>query len=209
MSLRDSVQNQLKRYLPEAGIDQVVDLICKHKVQFKIKRPRSTKLGDYRPPLHIDYHKISVNGNLNPYAFYLTSIHEFAHLENFIQNGRKVAPHGIEWKTIFSNFLIQGNAYKWFPEDISKHLIRYINNPKASSCTDQHLYAALRKHDKKQMLPLLKELPKGSIFVLQNKLFERGELQRTRIKCKEIKTGKLYLVNAIAEVTLIPQDNEK
>lgn len=197
------IQEQLFKFLPKEGIDQVVDLIVKHKVRFKITQPRQTKLGDYRPPRNDGYHQISVNGDLNPYAFYLTTIHEFAHLETHIQYGRKVAPHGVEWKVIFSTMLDNGGAVKWFPENIKKPLNRYISNPKASSCGDQDLYQALRKHDKNVTLPLLKELDKGLYFKLQGKIFQKGETLRTRVKCKEIESGKLYLVNAIAEVALI------
>lgn len=205
-TLKIKIKEQLIKFLPEEGIDQVVDLISKHKVKFKVSKPRLTKLGDYRSPNTDGYHRITVNGNLNKYAFFLTSIHEFAHLENQLVHGNRVSAHGKEWKSIFSILLKEGKVDVWFPDDIKKSITRYIKNPKASSCGDHDLFQALRKYDKRQSSPLLKELEHGAHFILQDRVFQKGEMLRKRVKCKEIHSGKLYLVNAIAEVVLISKE---
>jgi SprT protein len=202
-SPKDTIRQQLKRFLPEQGSEQVVRLIAAHKVRFRVTNPRKSKFGDYRSPDDKGYHAISVNGNLNPYAFYLTSIHEFAHLIAFAKWGRAIAPHGEEWKSTFSELLKEGRAAEWFPEAVRKPLLRYIRNPKASSASDHHLFLALRQFDKNPPPLVVRDVKPGELFSLSGKVFERGELMRKRAKCKDIQTGKLYLVNAIAEVTRI------
>ena len=47
-----------------------------------------------------------MNGDLNPYSFLITTLHEFAHLHTFQQHGNRVNPHGDEWKTNFRKLLI-------------------------------------------------------------------------------------------------------
>jgi hypothetical protein len=208
--LKMKIREQLKPFLPIEGLEQLVDLIVKHKVKFKIVRPRQTKLGDYRSPDSKGYHQITVNGNLNPYSFYLTSIHEFAHLENYLLHARKVAPHGNEWKAIFSNLLHEGKSHIWFPLELQQPIKAYISSPKASSCSDPHLVQALRKFDKNsKQLPILKDLSLGAVFQLQERIFQKGETLRKRVRCKEIKTGKMYLVSSIANVKLMSSEHEK
>jgi SprT protein len=205
-SPKDQIKSKLERFLPNEGMDQVVDLIARHRVRFRITNPRKSKFGDYRSPDANDFHVISVNGNLNPYAFYLTTIHEFAHLIAFAKWGRSIAPHGSEWKETFSLLLQEGKAPLWFPEAIQKPLKKYIRNPKASSASDHQLYLALRQFDKTPPPLVVKDMKPGQLFTLAGRVFERGELMRKRVKCKEIQTGKLYLVNAIAEVIHIEHD---
>lgn len=205
--VKSTIATKITRFLPPEGLEQVVQLIVQHRVRFRITKPRKTKFGDYRSPVDDGYHCISVNGNLNPFAFYLTTIHEFAHLIAFSKFGRLIAPHGQEWKDTFSALLTEGKAVHWFPSEVQKPLQKYIRNPKASSASDQTLFVALRLNDKKPMGRIVKDVGIGERFHLAGREFERGELLRKRVKCKEIETGKLYLVNAIAEVQTIK--NEK
>ena len=84
----------LKKYLPEGVEDYCHDILWQYGIQLHIKKPRKTKLGDYRPPRNGEAHRISVNNDLNQYAFLLTFLHETAHLINFEKRGYKVQPHG-------------------------------------------------------------------------------------------------------------------
>lgn len=206
--LKEAIKVKLQRFLPEQGLDQVVDLIAANKIRFKVTNPRKTKFGDYKSADANGFHVITVNGNLNPYAFYLTSIHEFAHLIAFSEFGKTIAPHGKEWKQTFAQLLIAGNAVQWFPEDIKRPLARYIKNPKASSASDQDLFLALRKYDKNGSALYAKDIAVGEHFILSGRVFQRGVNQRKRIQCKEVSSGKLYLVNAIAEVKKMNNDGK-
>ena len=51
------------------------------------------------------YTKITVNGDLNPYSFLITTIHEFAHLVTFEEYQGRVKPHGKEWQLTYSKML--------------------------------------------------------------------------------------------------------
>ncbi len=197
---KSRISEKLKRFLPEEGLEQVVSLIAANRVKFRITHPRKTKFGDYKSQDKDGYHHISVNGNLNPFAFYLTTIHEFAHLIAFAEYGRTILPHGKEWKMVFSQLLITGKSPEWFPIELKKPLIKYIKNPKASSASDHDLFMGLRMFDKKNSILVAKDLEKGERFILSGRIFERGDILRKRIQCMEVRSGKLYLVNAIAEV---------
>ena len=97
----------LKKYIPENAVEKVIELLNTYQPQIKISRSRTTKLGDYRPPQgNIKIHRISVNHDLNSYAFLVTLLHELAHLVTWQNHKRKAKPHGTEWKNAFKSLLI-------------------------------------------------------------------------------------------------------
>ncbi|HUH33366.1 MAG TPA: hypothetical protein VLZ28_05390, partial [Daejeonella sp.] len=63
----------LEKYLPEGTAPLVGRWIDHFQCEFKISRNRNTKYGDYRAPFKDSGHRISVNYNLNPYAFLVTT----------------------------------------------------------------------------------------------------------------------------------------
>jgi predicted SprT family Zn-dependent metalloprotease len=196
-------QKAIAKYVPEAFVETVVILLINHKVRFKIVPPRSTKLGDFRPGNQIRLPQITVNGNLNPYAFLITTLHEFAHHITFEEYSNKVSPHGVEWKHAFKLLLQPVIYHPEFPVNIRIALEKSLHNLKASSCSDIHLSRELAKFDSDiETLILLETLPHGAHFLLQNKIFYKGELRRKRFLCTEIRTNKNYLVSGIAKVKI-------
>src|SRR5690554_5732178 len=168
---------------------------------FRISKPRKTKAGDYRPPYNGQPHRISINGDLNPYAFLITTIHEFAHMTTYVRYGGKVLPHGPEWKMEFKRLLIPVLEKKELPKSIEKALLRSLNNLKASSCTDIHLMRALREfNENNEDKELLENIGNNTYFRLGKMTFQRGILRRRKYLCTEVNTGKKYLVNRLAEV---------
>jgi hypothetical protein len=196
-------QKALAKYIPEAFVVYVSNLLMQNKVRFKIVPPRSTKLGDFRPGNQFRLPQITVNGNLNPYAFLITTLHEFAHHITFQKYANKVSPHGSEWKHEFK-LLLQPIVYHTeFPENIRVALEKSLHNLKASSCSDLHLSRELATFDSDMdTLLLLENLPQGTRFLLQNKIFYKGELRRKRFLCTEIRSNKNYLVSPIAKVKI-------
>lgn len=198
---KEKIAEALKKYVPEGYIPYIVELMFFENLAFRISKPRKTKAGDYRPPYNGQPHRISINGDLNPYAFLITTIHEFAHMTTYIKYGPYVQPHGAEWKSEFKRLLIPVLEKKELPVEIEAALKRSLQNLKASSCTDIHLTRALKKHDKRdESIVLLENLGNNEYFRLGKKTFQRGVLRRRRYLCKEINTGKQYLVNRLAEV---------
>lgn len=202
-SEKENIAKALDRFLPENCSDQIAAYILQFNVKFRISKPRQTKLGDYRKNPNESFHRISVNGDLNPYSFLVTTLHEFAHLTSFETYGPRIKPHGKEWKSEFQKFLLEFINQGVFPKDLEIALMNYTMNPKATSCSDPALLKELRKYSKKDEDPLLEDLEVGELFQFQNRIFEKIQKRRTRVKCRDIERNKMYLINAVAEVKRI------
>jgi SprT protein len=196
--------NHLQTYLPPATGDAVMAYLHQYKVHLTISKERKSILGDYRHRTHNANHRISVNGNLNQYAFLITLLHELAHLLTFEQYQNRVQAHGREWKMIFGQLLQQFVLHKIFPADIEYELLLSLKNPAASSCAEDGLLRVLRKYDVKGSNHLLvEELVAGAVFRIKDgRTFRKGEKLRKRFKCIEINTGKIYLFSPVYEIEL-------
>jgi SprT protein len=197
----------VSRFLPTASVQAVLVLLDARMPFLKITKPRSTKLGDFRPGGKNGIHRISVNGNLNPYQFLITLIHEIAHLDAHNKWGMNHQPHGPEWQHTYVNLLAPFvESPGVFPSELQSALVNHLNRPAASSCADHDLYRALKAYDKPAPSKTTVEtLPVGTRFVIGKRLFEKGPLTRTRYLCKELTSGKMYRVHPLAEVLLIPE----
>ena len=195
----------LKDYIPEEATHIIAQWITDSGCQFKISKSRSSKFGDYRPPHQGKGHRISVNHDLNPYAFLITTVHEFAHLKTWNEHKHLVKPHGSTWKRNFKELMEVFFELAIFPPDIKEAVQVYLRNPKASSCTDVHLFRTLKKYDQiKESHHTIEALPEMSIFSVKNgRVFQKGKKLRKRYRCVEMKTGRVYLFNPIAEVQLL------
>lgn len=191
----------LTRYLPIDFVPDVVRLLVEYPVVFKIVKPRKTKLGDFRAKNSSGKMQITINADLNPYNFLITTLHEFAHLQTYMKHKHLVAPHGPEWQNHFKALLLPIIESGNLPKEIESVLKKSIVNLKASSCTDYDLNRVMMKFDTKDdSLVLLEELDFNSAFEINGKQFIKGELRRTRFLCEEKPTGKKYLVNHLAKV---------
>lgn len=197
--------NQLEQFLPPGTGEAVLQYLHTYKVHLTIARERKSILGDYRHRTHQQNHRISVNGNLNPYAFLVTLLHEIAHLLTFEQYGNRVAAHGKEWKAVFGKLLHQFVQHKVFPQDIERELVESLKNPAASSCAEDGLLRVLRNYDtKKENHHLIEEFPPGSLFRIKDgRVFKKGEKLRKRYKCTELPSGKVYLFSPVYEAVLV------
>lgn len=205
MAKQEAPLHQLKAYLPEGSFEDVSHYLLHYKVHLTITRERKSVLGDYRNALAEKNHRISVNGNLNKYAFLITLLHELAHLFTYERFGHRVQAHGQEWKNEFSKILAQFLLKKVFPPDINKALMKTLQNPAASSCADTALLRVLHQYDeKKEGIALVESLPEGSVFKIKGgRVFKKMERVRKRIKCIEVTTGKVYLFSPVYEVEVL------
>lgn len=198
--LRDNLSNELLRYVPEAAIPILVNWMMVYKIHLTLTPQRSSKYGDYRHPHGNKGHRISVNKNLNRYAFLLTFIHEIAHLKCWMQHRNSVPAHGREWKLIFSKLLIPFIEQNIFPEDIKAALIIYAQSPTASTCSDESLMRSLAKYDVVR-LPRVEQLAENALFrTINGRLFQKGQIIRKRIRCIEIHSKRIFLFHPLAEV---------
>ncbi|WP_325642264.1 sprT domain-containing protein [Parapedobacter sp.] len=200
---------QLRKYMPALATPIISRWINDSGCQFRISRSRTSKLGDYRPPYGGKGHRISVNHNLNPYAFLITSVHEFAHLKTWNTYKNKVKPHGPEWKSDFRELMRPFIRLGLFPADIQQAIVRYLDNPAASSCTDLQLYRVLKRYDAPENpVHTVEQLPENTVFSLKNgRVFQKKEKIRKRYRCIEVATRRIYLFSPVAEV--IPVKHEK
>ena len=191
----------LKEYLPERSINQVMKWIVQKNVHLKITKNRRSKLGDYRPPVNHSNHRISINHNLNPFAFLITFVHELAHLNVWESDKNAVSPHGIEWKTEYRslmNTILEDNI---FPDDIREVLSKSIVNSKASSSSDLKLSRILKKYDKYKLVTHLEDLHENAIFQIENgNKFKKGIKKRTRYLCLNLQNKKQYLFHPLTPI---------
>lgn len=198
-----SVKDILTKYIPERAVDATFDLIKSNHVHLKIVNQRVTRHGDYRR-MPNGQHQITVNAGENKYRFFVTLIHEIAHLVAFEKFGRQIKPHGIEWKRTFQQLMLPFINPEIFPTRILPIVANHFRNPKASSDTDAKFALALKHYDPENDKHYVFEIPPGSTFRLHNgKIFKRGNKRVKRIECMEISSGRTYLFNPNAEVELL------
>ncbi len=202
------MQELLKHYIPQKAIPLVLELLVNDNLVIKVKNERKTRHGDYRR-LKNGKHQITVNSNLNHYRFLMTLIHEVAHFETYKTYGHYIKPHGVEWKRTFQHLMLPFLNPQIFPNHLLSILAKHFKNPKASSDTDLTLSLALKQFDEPSDQYFVFQVPEGGIFRLYNgRIFRKGIKRRKRFECIEVKSGKLYLFNANAEVELLNSTNE-
>ena len=194
------MEEVLLKYIPERAVNPTVALIKEHKVHLKIVSKRVTRHGDYRR-MPNGQHLITVNAGENKYRFFITLIHEIAHLIAFEKYGRRIKPHGLEWKHTFQHLMLPFIRPEVFPQELLPYLARHFKNPKASSDTDAHLSVALKNYDPPTDKNYIFEIPLGATFRIHNgKVFKKGTKRVKRYECVEVTTGKVYLFQPNAEV---------
>lgn len=205
MAKKEAPISALEQYLPPHTYGPVVSFLEHFKVHLTVARERKTILGDYRHRTRAENHRISVNGNLNPYAFLITLLHELAHLLTFEQYGNRVSAHGKEWKGVFGQLLARFIEQDVFPADIRQSLLQSLHNPAASSCADEALLRTLRRYDTRPSnLVFVESMPEGALFRTHDgKVFRKGEKMRKRFRCEEVKTRRIYLFSPVYEAELV------
>ncbi|MEZ5047869.1 MAG: SprT-like domain-containing protein [Chitinophagaceae bacterium] len=211
MAFQNHPLEALKKFIPTHSFNDVVYFIESYNVHLKITRERKTIYGNYRPAMYGKQHTITINGNLNPYHFLITLLHELAHLINFLNHGQKVKPHGTEWKTVFNTLLIRFINNQIFPSDIASALASSIQKQKSSSCFNPDLFEVLYQYNTNtEGFVLLKTLSIGDTFANEkNETFTILEKRRSKFLCKKNNNNIKYLFPIVFEVKKItPQKIE-
>lgn len=196
--------------LPAGAETYVAELLGRHPIEVWLSRPRRTKLGDHRPPGRgRPAHRITVNEDLNPYAFLTTLLHEIAHAttwERHRAGRRRVRPHGPEWKREFSSVLAPMVGTGILPPDVEEAIGRSLGNPAAATCSDRGLMLALGRYDHADHgRVFVEQLAAGTVFRVENGMvFRAGAWLRTRRQCFECRTGREYRVHGLARVEPLP-----
>lgn len=193
-----------QRYFPVGAVEYCYQLWQQHGFKFTIAKARATRLGDYKFSSDKG-HRISVNRNLNPYAFTFTYLHEVAHLLTFNQHGRrkrKLLPHGMEWKLNFRELMLPVMNENVFPASLLLLIKEHMANPAAASCSDPLLMEAFRRFDEPSPdgTVVLSSLAHGETFHLNGRVFVKEKTRRTRALCLEVSTQRKYTVSESAQV---------
>ena len=186
--------------LPPAARPYVGQLLQQYDFTLRLTRNRTSKLGDYRYDRHSGRHTISVNRDLNPYRLLLTFIHELAHLVVTEKQPRRPRPHGAEWQATFRRLMQPLLVPQVFPEPLLAELMRHMRRPRAAAGSDPALWQALAAFDNHEGKQTLNLLPAGERFIYRQRLYEKIKLRRTRVLCREVATGRLYLIPGIMQV---------
>lgn len=196
----------LQRYFPAAAVPMVAKAFMQSRFQLKFKRPRNSKLGDFRTPRSANgVCCITLNGNLNPYQMLVTFVHEFAHYTVYTKYPKRhLEPHGAEWKQAFAQLLLPYLNPEIFPEDLIIALQRHLQHIKASSTADPDLARVMKRYDthsSEEKTLTVEDLPASAVFQLANGMtFRKGPKRRTRYQCECLENGKTYTVSGMAEV---------
>lgn len=200
----------LRPLLPPGTAPYIEGLLARHPCDVRLARPRRTKLGDHRPPGRgRPAHRISVNDDLNPYAFLITLLHEIAHAVTWEGHerhrrlrGRRVRPHGPEWRGEFAAILEPVVNLGVLPDDVTTALARSLARPAAATCSDRGLLLALGRYDRvDDRLVRVEEIAIGDWFRLDTgAVFRAGRPLRTRRQCFDARTGTEYRVHGLARV---------
>ena len=192
--------NSFFDHFPPKVAEYCFQLWHDYPFDFIVSKSRHSKLGDYRFSPQKG-HQITVNRNLNSYAFLVTYLHEVAHLLTYLTYKNKVLPHGEEWKNSFRTIFEPILEEDLLPDELINVLKSYLVNPSATSTGHGPLVDVLKTYDASNSSITLHALPENQIFLLKNLELIKGKLRRTRYFCKEANTGKLYLVAKNAQVT--------
>ena len=192
----------LKEYLNKDLFEYLQAIFEMNRTIIKVSRSRKSKYGDY----HFTKgrrHVITVNKDLNRYAFVLTLLHETAHMTAFVRNGFRIQAHGKEWKSEYRELLNIAIKLKAFPDNLTPFILGMINDPKATTHGNYELAKALKQYDDNgENIMFLEEIAgKHDRFIAGNgKTYKILGKVRTRFKCEEMQTRRVYSFSALAEV---------
>lgn len=189
----------LNAYLPLGAFYVLLPLLSE-EVAIRVVPARKTLLGSYCYHFKHKSHIITINKDLNCYAFLVTLLHEWAHYETFKRCGNRARAHGPEWQAGFKALLRLFSGRDIFPEALE----RYFSAPDfkvcATTCADRRLYELLRFYDKSPQGVRIEEIAVGSFFELDGRRFKLIEKLRKRYKAQELSTRRYYLLAPFCSV---------
>jgi hypothetical protein len=206
---KEEYKSILIKYIPEAAFEQVYALIMRHGLRIVISRHRKSKHGDFRPGIKGKPSVITINHNLNPFAFLITLLHEAAHQLVWEKHKRSVSPHGPEWKKAFHELLQPFVVQNVFPEGIAAKLEQDHLSLKYSTSADLVLARQLKEFDKPhEGTVLLETLPENAHFTLPNGMhFIKLKRRRKNYLCLKVENQRQYIFNPLAEVIALDEPN--
>ena len=206
--LWQKIKDGLGKYIPAQYTDLVVEWMRTDRIHLHVVHGRKSKYGDYQPPSpRKQYHRISVNADLNPWEFLFTLAHEYAHLLTWKKSGRLEKPHGNEWRREFRALLIRIMNVGALPENLAHSVKCYVSSPLGSAKSEISLNLALNRYNGKDTPTLpLEEIPLHARFRLDDgRIFVKLRKIRTSYECISVVDKKKYRVSPLVRV--IPENS--
>ncbi|MFS4429769.1 SprT-like domain-containing protein [Chryseobacterium sp. GVT01B] len=188
----------LEKYLPKKNTLKYLRIwFSDYYIHIKVTRNRNSKLGDYRK-LPDNSHEITVNSTLTPQLFFFVLTHELAHLIAFEKYGRKISPHGNEWKETFRNMLLE--SLEIYDDELKPIIIKFSKSPKANFMASPDLVRYFHTEKQDDTLHFIEELQKGEFFIYRNEKYLLEGLVKKNYLCKNLATGRKYSFKPLARV---------
>lgn len=191
-----SIQS-LEKYLPQNTLSHLKKWFSDYYIHIKVTKNRNSKLGDYRK-LRDNSHEITINSTLAPQLFFFVLTHELAHLIAFEKYGRRISPHGNEWKLTFREMLLE--SLDVYEEDLKPIITKFSHSPKANFMASPDLvkYFHIENHDDE--FQYIEELTKGEQFLYRNEKYILEGLIKKNYLCMNLATGRKYSFKPLARV---------
>jgi len=187
----------LEKYLPQNTLEYLKIWFSDYYIHIKVTRNRNSKLGDYRK-VPDNSHEITVNSTLTPQLFFFVLTHELAHLIAFEKYGRKISPHGNEWKETFRNMLME--SLEIYDEELKPIIIKFSKSPKANFMASPDLVRYFHTEKQDDTLHFIEQLQKGEFFIYRNEKYLLEGLVKKNYLCKNLATGRKYSFKPLARV---------
>ncbi|WP_419869292.1 SprT-like domain-containing protein [Chryseobacterium sp. CT-SW4] len=191
-----SIQS-LEKYLPQNTLQYLKVWFGDFYIHIKVTRDRNSKLGDYRKmPDHS--HEITINSTLSPQLFFFVLTHELAHLIAFEKYGRRISPHGNEWKSTFRAMLLE--SLDVYEEDLKPIIAKFSRSPKANFMASPELVKYFHVKKENDTLQFVEELKKGDCFIYRNEKYLLEGLVKKNYLCLNLATGRKYSFKPLARI---------
>lgn len=186
----------LEKFLPENTLPFLKVWFGNYPCHLKITKNRNSKLGDYRK-LPDKSFQITINGTLEPQLFFFVLTHELAHLIAFEKFGRKISPHGMEWKQTFREMLLE--SIEVYKDDLKPIILKFSKSPKANFMASADLVKYFHREAEEGMI-FIENLSVGESFGYKNEVFLIEETAKKRYLCKNLQNGKKYYFKNLVQV---------
>ncbi|WP_404984476.1 SprT-like domain-containing protein [Chryseobacterium sp. M5] len=187
----------LEKYLPQNTLLYLKKWFSDYSIHIKVTRNRNSKLGDYRK-LRDNSHEISINSTLAPQLFFFVLTHELAHLIAFEKFGRRIAPHGNEWKHTFREMLLESADV--YDEDLKPIITKFSRSPKANFMASPDLVKYFHIDNQNDDEVFIEKLSKGENFIYREQKYLLEGLIKKNYLCMNLATGRKYSFKPLARV---------
>lgn len=187
----------LEKFLPQNTLSYLKKWFSEYYIHIKVTKNRHSKLGDYRK-LPDNSHEITINSTLPPQLFFFVLTHELAHLIAFEKYGRRISPHGNEWKHTFREMLLE--SLDVYNEDLRLIIVKFSQSPKANFMASPELVKYFHIENHEDELHYIEELSEGELFLYRNEKYLLEGLIKKNYLCKNLATGRKYSFKPLARV---------